>query len=243
MTNDVKFQNFFSIFVSIKSSIDRFKKTIITFRGSEEQLLQKLDAFIAFHEMQSFEDKLIRLAIESFVGQTSLMDSFIEYIKNIEDNKDNTIMSSTMQMVYDFYLVTMMKVSEGDAMMDLCYQLQKQLTNSTDVIIRQSSVTPAFLTSMRDSLSKVDNIRHRTSFINLKKPEFEVRLKSVVQYFWRNEYEMSGRKQTCSENCAYYKSLSYNSAGCEGTIHDCEFSIGVGDFEYYYASVSLPLTS
>lgn len=237
LSKDIKFVNFESYLYGIESAVDDFKKNLLTSTDSPKKLLKNLNLFIKNYENKRYEDRLIRSAIGSFIGQQSLVDALIaSLIDGEEMSTANYVSSSTMQTVFDFYLAIMDKVSQGDAMMNFCYYWRSKL-NEKKSPLRQirprSSLTQSFFNSMRSSMGRLEGSKRRSSYINLMNVE-EVRLKNVIQYFWQNEYELSRSEETCYYTCEHFKNSYYSANGCYGSVRDCEFKISVFHVEWQY---------
>lgn len=71
-----------------------------------------------------------------------------------------------MQTIYELHLLIIEKVSQGDAMMNICHSLKSELSgqNSSAIAYRRSSITEKLLTSMRSSMERLED--NRKSFLN-----------------------------------------------------------------------------
>lgn len=235
ISSDIKFQNFNQYYINIKASISNLNKNILTFTGSKDDFLKKLDQFVEDYEKKLNEDQLIRLAIEDIAGQSSLISTYISVLLDEETNNKPHVISSTIQSVYEFYSTIFNIVSRGDAMMNLCYTLQNQLRDSENPRFkRRSSLTNELVTSMINSLEKLVDLKHRYSFLKINSPIQEVKFKNVIQYFWQNENELSGSTETCTDDCEHFVNRRYSNDGCYGYVRDCEFKISVFKGEHVY---------
>lgn len=240
LTKEIKFVNFNNNYVSMTSSIAQFQKNILGFSGGRQQLLFALNKFIEHYENQNYEDKMIRFAVEGFAGQEPMVNSFIESLLIEEKNPETKMMGSTMQLVYEFYLTILDKITKGDAVMNFCYTLRHKLLNRNNYrrgklrIKRRSSVSAEFFKSLIESLGRVNGTQHRATYPNLSRDVKEVKLKNVIQYFWKNEFDLSGNK-TCSNDCTMFNNNKYDDDnGCSGAVRNCEYGFASRTTEYQY---------
>lgn len=227
LLKDIKFVNFEANLLGISSSIYYFKNTLLKFNGSQREFLRRLDKFIDSYEMNNYENRLISSAVERVLGQPSLVDLIISFLnEGRETVTDNADSSSTMQTIYELHLLIIEKVSQGDAMMNICHSLKSELSgqNSSAIAHRRSSITEKLITSMKSSMKRLED--NRKSFLNFDRVK-EVKLKNVIQYFWQNEYELTKSEKTCYYTCSYFKNVFYSADGCYGRVRNCEFKMSV----------------
>lgn len=246
LSKDIKFQNFILTYTKIKSHITKFKTSPKTFSGSKKELLKWVKNYMANYNSNAYEDELMNLATDRFLTEHSLVDAYIVFLKDKESSKE--VVSSTMQIIYQFYMATMLRVLESDAMVNFAKILQNELSepSSNATVVQHSSITKEFRDSFKESMRKLQDIQHRSTHLHFDSENVpkDVKLKIVIQYFWQNERELSGREDTCKYKCHDFTYRSYSNDGCYGRLRDCKMMVDArwapkyALAEYQYKSVS-----
>lgn len=97
------------------------------------------------------------------------------------------------------------------------------------------STIPKLIDSMKQSLHGASKV----SYVDLEKDvKTPVRLINVLQYFWENEDKLSGKTDTCTDDCEHFQDRDFiGGDGCYGTVRDCQFKISVHHTEYQLLQV------
>lgn len=133
---ETKFVSFFNVYTDMSSAFDEFHTSVLSYVDNVEQFNETLREFTSRYERSNYEFKLVDKALTSLGIVKSLTDAFKELTLNYETNSVGPtinklnmapVTSSTNKLIFEFYLMIMMRVYEGFSMLELCYQLQSNL--------------------------------------------------------------------------------------------------------------------
>lgn len=125
LRQDVRYQSFFTYYAEISSAVNLFETTILNHRGSLGDFKRRLNEFISKYEDNNWEFKLVYFGTTALNTHKSLIDAIIDVSINSENNNENEFISSTQQVVFEFYMSTFMKIYEGGALLKFCYILRQ----------------------------------------------------------------------------------------------------------------------
>jgi hypothetical protein len=230
-----RFPQFHSIHLAIRSEINYFKNHILTFKGSYDQFYVKLEFFIRTYQRANYEFQLITIAtVPHSTVHPSLISALTDFLISEEGNDRNRMESSTMQIVYEFYLSIIGDVSEGDALMNLCNTIRTEMFKDPNPFRRRMSIPDSFYRSFSQSMKLLNSTQHRTTYRNFNNVQ-EVRFLNVIQNFWRNQRDLTG---SCNRNCHDIRNINHNAAGCLGAVRNCAHLSGGRQDVLLYRSVS-----
>lgn len=133
---DFKYEtNFKKFFETIDKMRSLFHELyfIVFQEESKEVLLQTIREFTSRYERENFEFKVVDAALTNYGIIKSLAESYKRSVLNYQVesvastvNKKNIspVASSTNKLIFEFYLMILMRVFEGFSMLQFCYQLQ-----------------------------------------------------------------------------------------------------------------------
>lgn len=107
---------------------DQSNAIVSAYSSNTTGLIYYLDQLIDEYRRDNFEYDIVNYIDFEFVGSESLIDSFIEMVKLLENTRISPIQSSTNKMINDFYMLILNAVNEGHVFIKYCYSLREELS-------------------------------------------------------------------------------------------------------------------
>lgn len=107
---------------------DQSNAIVSAYSSNTTGLIYYLDQLIDEYRRDNFEYDIVNYIDFEFVGSESLIDSFIEMVKLLENTRISPIQSSTNKMINDFYMLILNAVNEGHVFIKSCYSLREELS-------------------------------------------------------------------------------------------------------------------
>lgn len=133
LTLEIKFQNFFTLMSRLKRYHEELEAVVIAYSTNSTEMAYHIDQIITEYRKEYLEYEIVSYLDFEFIGSKSLIDSFIELVTIKETDFYNPIISTPNKIVYDFYMSIFMTVNEGFGLLDLCYRMKQNLTNSKEM--------------------------------------------------------------------------------------------------------------
>lgn len=125
---EAKFSNFFNTYTDMTTAFNSFNTSVLNYIEEPKLFLEKLQAFTTKYEDKNYEFKLVEIATSSIGGLKSLVESYKEVALNYEKNYEAAVVNSTSKLLFEFYVLIMMRVFEGFSLLRLCFMMQQSIT-------------------------------------------------------------------------------------------------------------------
>lgn len=132
MQSELKLQPLIEYQANLKAEYENFGQLIINYGTDMDKLREELDEFIKSYKYKNIENKLSNYLNETLAPSTTLSRSFIDFAMKNKGNSSSLIRSAPNKLVYDFHIAILMKIFEGNEFLLACYELQNQLSKSTN---------------------------------------------------------------------------------------------------------------
>lgn len=130
LTLEIKFQNLFTLMSRLKRYHKELEAIVAAYSSNSTGMAFHIDQIITQYRMEDLEYEIVSYLDFEFIGSKSLIDSFIDLVTKTESSFYSPIISTPNKIVYDFYMSIFMVVNEGFGLLDLCYKMKQDLTNS-----------------------------------------------------------------------------------------------------------------
>lgn len=229
ITTEVKFQGFFEKIEEISAEVNQFETIVSGYYSNATSLILRLDSFIEAYKRKELEFKLIEKLESSNSASKSLIKEILELFRQYQKDPLSSTVSSPIQILYDIYVITFTSILKGNILLESSSNLKAALLgihyeeDKRFLFNKKSKDLEKFFNSVTKALSYV-NDDDLEAFIGLETNgnNNEIKMINVLQYFWEAEHLLSGKTNTCSDECSHFQSRQYSNDGCSGAVHDCQ---------------------
>lgn len=132
MQSELKLQPLIEYQANLKAEYGNFGQLIINYGTDMDKLREELGEFLKSYKYKNIENKLSNYLNETSAPSTTLSRSFIDFAMKNKGNSSSLIRSAPNKLIYDFHIAILMKIFEGNEFLLACYELQNQLSKSTN---------------------------------------------------------------------------------------------------------------
>lgn len=229
ITTEIKFQGFFEKVEEISAEVNQFESIVSGYYSNATSLIQRLDSFIEDYKKKELEFKLIEKLESSNSASKSLVKEILSLFRQYQKDPLSSTVSSPLQILYDIYVITFATILKGNILLESSSNLKAALQgiqyeeDKKFLFSKKSKDLEKFFNSVEKAFSYVvDNDLEAFIALQINGNNNEIKLINLLQYFWESEHLLSGKTNTCSDNCDHFVNRQYSNDGCSGAVHDCE---------------------
>ena len=215
-----------------------------------------------FNEIDDDLAQLLLVDAPETSQQSSLIGSIISLCS--PNKQDCESMSSTNQVIYQFFIHVLIYVSKGGIFLQKCYEMIEKLSNGNKVLFLTPLMQIIFLYNTEDHQESIHYVKSKTqaSMLNimeamekaLKRYSEPIHLKSHLKLLNSFEEDVDFVRMQrvaynvilaedsfgrCDMDCPYYDYSKINRTECRGSVYECTPSAALSNHVYEVFSVSI----
>lgn len=128
---EAKFPLFFKTYTDMSTAFNTFNTSVLNYIDNPN-FSEKLNDFVKDYEKKNYEFQLITIATSSLGGIKSLVETFKDVAINYDKSDNSPIISSTSKVIFEFYLLIMMRILEGFSLLKFCYMMQESISGGNE---------------------------------------------------------------------------------------------------------------
>lgn len=244
----IKYEAVFEKVSQIDSCLGMIPTILRSYPNNSIRLLENIDDQLRIYgNLDTDLTNLVFVQSPATSQQNSLIDS-IASLCSPESQSCNTI-SSTNQVIYEFYKHIMVYIAKGKEFQTMCFQIKEILTGedrSEDIAFVNNKADlnmQKIMTSLKITMTRYKDPKYLRSHLNLIRRStgnvhYE-RLQRVVYnaIFWEDHLSSS---TSCKQTCPYYNGNSITHGSCKGKIYNC-YNTASGGHKTTYQVYSVKL--